>query len=865
MTIPFRSARRLLGFGLTLLAALPARADLWVSPAGDDANPGTADRPLRTLAAARDHVRGLNQAMTADLTVFIGAGTYRLAQPLLFTSADSGTGGHAVVYRAAPGGPVILSGGAAVTGWQLVDPARNLWSAPAPAGLENTRQLYVDGVRAPRTQGRLPVGLRETATGYEADSAAMAGWRNPSDLEFVYTGGNAVWSEPSVGLGSWTEPRCPVAGIAGTTITMAQPAWDNSTKRVEYADPKFRRPANLVGPASVGKEPAYVENAYELLGTPGQWYLDRPARRFYYVPRLGEDLAKADVEAPVLETLIAGGAGEPVRNIVFQGLRFEYATWLFPSGPEGFPEIQANYLVTGPRGYAVQGLGHLAPGGTSPYGAWTKTPGNVRFACSSGVKFIDDAFVHLGAAGLELGNGSQGDAVEGCVFTDISGNGCELGGVDLPQAADALVTRDNRIIDNHFYNVGAEYHGGIGIVVGYAQRTLVAHNQIDHVPYAAISMGWGGWPDKVHQAGVANYSRENVVAQNLIFELMLVLSDGGGIYTQGLTGPTLAEGEKVSGNVVRDQFSSGHAIYTDNGSCNITVEGNVMFRTNHDNWGSRHGDYYDGADGSANDPLAILGNYWQQGDPDSSAKNVTESGNHLIATLDEVPAAVLAAAGLEPAYRKILDETFGPSSAPEAPNRIAAAALDGSAYVSWSPSRFEGGSPILSYAVTASTGATATISAAEFRSRGYVVVGGLADGRPCSFTVAAVNAIGASPPSLPSRPVVPASLAGLVPPGTPLRVSAHVHDGNASIHWEAPLEDGGSPIVAYVVTVNPGGRRVRFEGRRVLVFGTTPANGRGHQTFDVIGGIGAEKGLSFSLAAVNAAGAGPSTVAKSEP
>jgi hypothetical protein len=34
-----------------------------------------------------------------------------------------------------------------------------------------------------------------------------------------FTGGNAIWSEPSAALGSWTEPRCPVAAIDGTNIT----------------------------------------------------------------------------------------------------------------------------------------------------------------------------------------------------------------------------------------------------------------------------------------------------------------------------------------------------------------------------------------------------------------------------------------------------------------------------------------------------------------------------------------------------------------------------------------------------------------------------------------------------------------------
>src|SRR6185437_5591238 len=135
-------------------------------------------------------------------------------------------------------------------------------------------------------------------------------------------------------------------------------------------------------------------------------------------------------------------------------------------------------------------------------------------------------------AGLSLGDGSQNDVVQGCLFTDISGNGLDLGGVDQPLAPIAEFTSGNRIENNLFRNVGAEYRGGIPIVVGYARNTVIAHNEIDHIPYAAISMGWGGWPDKIHQAGQANSSTGNVVRDNRIHNLMLVLADGGGIYTQ---------------------------------------------------------------------------------------------------------------------------------------------------------------------------------------------------------------------------------------------------------------------------------------------------------------------------------------------
>ena len=112
------------------------------------------------------------------------------------------------------------------------------------------------------------------------------------------------------------------------------------------------------------------------------------------------------------------------------------------------------------------------------------------------------------------------------MFTDISGNGLELAGVDAPMAPDPEFAIGNRIENNLFRDVGAEFHGGIPIVVGYARNTHVAHNQIDHVPYAAISIGWGGWPDKIGLPGVANRSTGNVIEKNRITRFMLNLSDG---------------------------------------------------------------------------------------------------------------------------------------------------------------------------------------------------------------------------------------------------------------------------------------------------------------------------------------------------
>ena len=816
---------------------------VYISGKGDDRARGSETAPVKSVSRAIELARRAH-----DHSIEIERGTYPLAAPLALTAADSG-----LSIKAAPGARVVLSGGTRVARWHLVDAKRSIWTAALPAQIPAPRQIYVDGVRAIRAKGRSPVKLTMNEKGYSAESDLLAHWRHPEDLEFVYTGGNGMWSEPSVGLGSWTEPRCPVAAIHGTEVEMAEPCWTNSTRRIML--PSGVRSANLVGPVSVGKQPSFLENAYEFLGTPGQFYFDRSTRTLFYTPRTGEDLRKADVEVPTLESLlkIDGTDGAPVHDITIAGITFAYAGWQEPSSGEGFSEIQANYRVTGRDGASKQALCTLVPGGNCPYAAWTPEPGNVTTHFADAIHFERDTFTHLGAAGLSITGGAHGNIVEGCIFTDISGNGLELASVDTPAAPDTGFAIGNRIENNLFRNVGAEFHGGIPVVVGYARFTHIAHNQIDHVPYAGISIGWGGWPDKIALPGVANRSTGNVIEKNRITRFMIDLSDGGGIYTQGRTGDTIADGERVEGNVIDDQFSSGHAIYTDNGSAMITVRNNVMFNTNHDNWGSRHKDYYDGAKGENNDPLAIEGNWWQQGDPDSAAKQVTESGNHIITALNQAPAELLTSAGLESAFR---DLATPPSHAvaPAPPSAVAAFATPTDAYITWRPPAFDGGMPVDHYTIHSDDGLQTTISEAEFDRLSYARLHLTASTKARQFAVTASNSVGTGAESLSSLPIH-AATQPLALPGPPQSVSVRIDGSRASIHFAAPKEPG-TGVLAYVITIDPDDRKQTFTGRRLITLEGA------HVTFVSLDGLTPGKHYRFGVAAVNPSGEGEQTWAE---
>src|SRR6185369_11248007 len=95
---------------LNLLAVFPlllacshvvSAGELHVHPRGDDNNPGTSAKPLRTLDGARAAVRKLADKKEPT-TVHLAAGAC-YTEPVLFQAADSGTAAAPVVYQAATG------------------------------------------------------------------------------------------------------------------------------------------------------------------------------------------------------------------------------------------------------------------------------------------------------------------------------------------------------------------------------------------------------------------------------------------------------------------------------------------------------------------------------------------------------------------------------------------------------------------------------------------------------------------------------------------------------------------------------------------------------------------------------------------
>jgi hypothetical protein len=615
-------------------AATEARATLWVSPSGDDGNPGTEEQPLRTIGRARDVVRTLNHDMGDDITVFI-AGAHHLDRPLELGPEDSGTNGFNVVYTAAPGEHPVVSGGVRVAGWALVEPARNLWSAPEPAEFAGTLDLFVNGTPVSRTRGRLLAAFsRSTDARPAAAPDPGAHWKNPGDVVFLPQEDGAIWSERT------------------------------------------------------GSQESFVVNAFELLGVPGEWYLDRAARRFYYTPRPGEDMAAADVEAASAPGLISGAGtrDRPVAGVIFKGIRFEYTA----------------------RPGSVQ-----APR-EAPEAA-------VRFTYAGAIQFLEDEFVHLGTPALGLGPAVADCTVDGCAFADVAGRAATVSGASKV-----------RIEESRFSYVATAHDHAPVIEVSQSTEVLIERCQFDHYPSVAIL--------RVDGAGTAAPDASNVVSPPMI---------------------------------------------------------------------AFHG------------------------------------------AVREVPsAAAPGESGVPQAYHAILDATFSAPTVPCAPAAVSAEAEDGFAYVTWIPSCIDGGSPVTSYTVASSTGAKATISSGDFLAKGYMAFAGLENGHAVAFTVAASSAHGSSPPSLATAEVTPAHKRKLRPPQAPAAVSFTTGGAGASVRITPPAADGGSPVIAYVVSASPEGPQAVIEGLDVIRADATQPVAR------ILEGFSVKGASAVSISARNAAGLG---------
>ena len=449
------------------------------------------------------------------------------------------------------------------------------------AGGFGGRHLWVGGQRAPRTtlDGAGRATLFQGSSGSDAGFQLAAGAASALALAWPAGGAGVEFVYPQQGS-PWTEPRCAVANVTAGGQGSGGGGAGNSAGRaagafIHMMQPCFTNLRNKPCRQGAKSAPDIVENVgAAAIGAPREWALD--SRTGILTLALSDEDAPAGpgavgapaVVAPLLETLLEA---TDVANVAFENLTFEHATWLRPAQGDGYVEQQTGACLLGSdfaRNSDCTGAGADA--------RWYKSPGNLRVRNGSAVAFRGCEFRALGGNGLDIGGGSHGCSVAGCLFRDISGAAVQIGAFDTAHEADpALQDTGNSISDTVINRAAAEYRGAAGISVGYTAGTSITHCDVHNLTYGAISVGWG-WS----RTKETPYVGRTTIAFNAVHDYKQLLNDGGGIYMLGTQ-----NGSKIHGNHVYHQgTSSSGALYPDEGSAYSEWFGNVVEDIPRSNW-----------------------------------------------------------------------------------------------------------------------------------------------------------------------------------------------------------------------------------------------------------------------------------------
>jgi parallel beta-helix repeat protein len=277
----------------------PDGNDAWTGTA-PEAVPGTDTGPFASLQRARDAVRALPPEARAGGIVYVHAGVYYLQETLAFGPEDGGAENAPVIWQAWMDDEVHLIGGKKLEGFTPAEDGKMMvLDLSAPDAPRDFSQLFFNGVR--QHPARWPdAGTGELPGGGWAVVAESVPEKEKS--AFIYgTDRPAQWKE-TAGLQvsiwpnyNWWQTIAPVASL--------EPAQHRITleKELPYTIEPGRR--------------FFFRNIREELDAPGEWYLDRDAKKLYFIPP-GE-LADATVTVPVIDTVIAVKAAANLNIIGF--------------------------------------------------------------------------------------------------------------------------------------------------------------------------------------------------------------------------------------------------------------------------------------------------------------------------------------------------------------------------------------------------------------------------------------------------------------------------------------------------------------------------------------------------------------------
>lgn len=502
-----------------------------------------AVRDARTLTAALEKARTDPQITRIELA----SGTYELSQPLVIDERLSRRDGAPFELAGAAGARAVLSGAVHLPPLSWEPWRDGIWRARFRG--RPFQRLWMED--------RLLVRARYPDA--EPGQTRLVGARDATSPERV-----ARWHDPAGAVlhalhgQGWGGVQVPILG-------------KDAEGGLRYGGQVGN---NRVMPPS--ETARWVENVFEELDAPGEWFLDTRAGWLYLKPpRPGKPAARG-FRAGATEALVrVQGTKAEVRHVLVRNLVFQDTEPTFLKSTE--PLLRSDWKF-----YRV---------------------GAVTVENARDVRIADSDFTRLGGHAVVVSGRTERVAVAANHIHSIGGSAVafvgrpeavrsplfeygerlELAAIDRTAGpkSDAY-PKDSQAVDNLIHDIGLIDKQATGVQIEMAARITVDHNSIYQVPRAGINVGDGAWGG--HR-----------ITHNDVFDTVLETGDHGAFNSWGrdrywhpdraemdrrvAAEPGLALLDAVEPIVMRrNRFRCDHGwdIDLDDGSSNYVIEQNLL-------------------------------------------------------------------------------------------------------------------------------------------------------------------------------------------------------------------------------------------------------------------------------------------------
>ncbi len=504
---------------------------IYVSVSGNDSWDGSLEKPFATINKAKEKAKFLD----GDVVVYIRGGKYTLNETINFSSSDKSN----VTFKAYNKEDVCFTSGVPYTDFEecTVNGVKAFKKNVGKQAdfnalfsekelLSRTRYpesgyLYVEGVDK---KDAIDKSIIDTVhCGYDAMLVKKDDIKNFKNYQDVLVRILHYWKDEMVSIKSYDSSKGYMEFSRFTSMTVA--------KNDRY----------------------FLENVFEALNEPGEWYLDKAEGILYYIPKAGET-TDITLWGSSTETMINIDGAD---GISFEGITFRGNGFNIPGNNiERDKSSQAGFDATSCISYNNAKNFHIKN-------------------CN---------FKDISACAVFLGVNVKEAKIDSNSFNNIGAQAVYIRGENV-QLDDGRITKNISVTNNLIKSYGRTFFNSVGILLIHANSVEISNNEISDGYYTAISAGWV-W-------GYGYTVTNNIkICNNLIYNIgQGWLSDMGGIYMLGVQPDTVISGNVIH-NVAADPGQGGYGgwgIYLDEGSSGMLVEKNLAFACGNDSYHLHYG------------------------------------------------------------------------------------------------------------------------------------------------------------------------------------------------------------------------------------------------------------------------------------